>query len=171
MLRILRCPYNRLKDGRDVNSLSRRTLFNTEEDSLPSFLLGVELNPGPVRREWWSKLRNFNDLVVFRTRWIFKIWGFHGGDYEECTSSGLLRRVPLVRTDVSEELRVRRIVELGTMLAVTSNRRTVLPQRRFLQESHGVTSQKTAFSSGYLFLSENNIPRKYSVTALLSSWG
>jgi hypothetical protein len=43
-------------------------------------------------------------------------------------SSGMLRRVALVRTDVSEELsvsiiRVTRIGELGTMLAVTSNRR------------------------------------------------
>jgi hypothetical protein len=46
------------------------------------------------------------------------------------TSSGMLRRVALVRTDVSEELsasfiRVARIGELGTMLAVTSNRRVV----------------------------------------------
>jgi hypothetical protein len=45
-------------------------------------------------------------------------------------SSGMLRRVPLVRTDVSEELsayfiRVIRIGELGTTLAVTSNRRTL----------------------------------------------
>jgi hypothetical protein len=44
-------------------------------------------------------------------------------------SSGLLRRVALVRTDVSEELiasiiRVIRIGGLGT-LAVTSNRRTL----------------------------------------------
>jgi hypothetical protein len=43
-------------------------------------------------------------------------------------SSGMLRRVALVRTDVSEELsasfiRVTRIGELGTKLAVTSNRR------------------------------------------------
>jgi hypothetical protein len=42
-------------------------------------------------------------------------------------SSGMLRRVALVRFDVSEELsasfiRVTRIVELGTSLAVTSNR-------------------------------------------------
>jgi hypothetical protein len=41
-------------------------------------------------------------------------------------SSGMLRRVALVRTDVSEELsasiRVTRIGELGTTLAVTSNR-------------------------------------------------
>jgi hypothetical protein len=45
----------------------------------------------------------------------------------------MLRRVALVRTDVSEELsasfiRVTRIGELGTTLAVTSNRLT-LPMR------------------------------------------
>jgi hypothetical protein len=45
-------------------------------------------------------------------------------------SSGMFRRVPLVRTDVSEELsasfiRVTRIGEQGTTLAVTSNRRTL----------------------------------------------
>jgi hypothetical protein len=45
-------------------------------------------------------------------------------------SSGMLRRVTLVRTDVSEELissfiRVARIGELGTTLAVTSNRLTL----------------------------------------------
>jgi hypothetical protein len=44
--------------------------------------------------------------------------------------SGMLRRVTLVRTDVSEQLsasfiRVTRIDELGTTLAVTSNRRTI----------------------------------------------
>jgi hypothetical protein len=43
-------------------------------------------------------------------------------------SSGMLRHVALVGTDVSEELsssfiRVTRIGELGTTLAVTSNRR------------------------------------------------
>jgi hypothetical protein len=56
-------------------------------------------------------------------------------------SSGMVRRVALVRTDVSEELgasfiRVTTIGELGTTLAPTSNRRT-LP--------HGVTSQRTPF--------------------------
>jgi hypothetical protein len=44
--------------------------------------------------------------------------------------SGMLRRVALVRTDVSEELsdsfiRVTRICELGTTLAASSNRRTL----------------------------------------------
>jgi DNA-binding TFAR19-related protein (PDSD5 family) len=63
-------------------------------------------------------------------------------------SSGMLRRVALVRTDVSEELtasliRVARIGELGTTLVLTSNRR--IPKRRFLQEPRGVTSQKTPF--------------------------
>jgi hypothetical protein len=87
----------------------------------------------------------------------------------------MLRRVVLVRTDVSEELsasfiRVTRIGELGTTLAVTSNLRTLRrllvtatvvpsstilvtpmkealssPKHRFIKEPHGVTSQKTPF--------------------------
>jgi hypothetical protein len=45
-------------------------------------------------------------------------------------SSGMLLRVALVRTDVSEEsiasiIRVTRMGEVGTPLAVTSNRRTL----------------------------------------------
>jgi hypothetical protein len=62
--------------------------------------------------------------------YIFHCWG--GGDkhlLRRMASSGMLRRVALVRTDVSEELsasiiRVTRISELGTTLAVTSNRHT-----------------------------------------------
>jgi hypothetical protein len=47
--------------------------------------------------------------------------------FRRMTSSGMLRRVALVRTDVSGELsasfiRVRRIGELGTTLVETSNR-------------------------------------------------
>jgi hypothetical protein len=98
-------------------------------------------------------------------------------------SSEMLRRVALVRTDVSAKritsiIKVTRIGELGT-LAVTSNRSTLRRvlqspattnnvssspivvtlmmeamrsdetsgcyKSHFLQESHGVTSQKTAF--------------------------
>jgi hypothetical protein len=71
----------------------------------------------------------------------------------------MLRLEALVRTDVSEEfnasfIKMTRIDELGTTLAVTSNRRTlrsviwrryVLPKRGFLQQPHGVTSQMTGF--------------------------
>jgi hypothetical protein len=54
----------------------------------------------------------------------------------------MLRRVVLVRTDVSEELaasfiRVTRIGELGTTLAVTSNRRMV----------RGISSQRASVAS------------------------
>jgi hypothetical protein len=49
-------------------------------------------------------------------------------------SSGMLRRVALVRIDVSEELRasiirVTRIGELGQMLGVTNNRLCISSQR------------------------------------------
>jgi hypothetical protein len=54
-------------------------------------------------------------------------------------SSGMLRHVPLVRTDVSEELsayfiRVIRIDELGTTLVLTTNRRkaNVVPSSTIL---------------------------------------
>jgi hypothetical protein len=60
------------------------------------------------------------------------------------TSSGLLRRVALVRTDVLEELsaffiRVTRIGELGTTLAVTSNRRTLQRKTNCHPDERGAT--------------------------------
>jgi hypothetical protein len=59
----------------------------------------------------------------------------------------MLRRVAIVRADVSEEpgasfIRVTRIGELGTTQAATSNRRTL---RRNTKQPHGITSQKTPF--------------------------
>jgi hypothetical protein len=62
-------------------------------------------------------------------------------------SSGMLHRVALVRTDVSEELsasfiRVTRIGELGTTLVVTSNRLGGVPSSPIL-----VTRIKEALSS------------------------
>jgi hypothetical protein len=61
---------------------------------------------------------------------ICTIWGFSRRWLWRMASSGMLRRVALVRTEVSEELsasfiRVTRMGEPGTMLAVTSNRRTL----------------------------------------------
>jgi hypothetical protein len=61
-------------------------------------------------------------------------------------SSGKLRRVALVRTDVSEELSasfigMTRICELGTTLAVTSNRRTLRRNRKLYNgEFHNLYS-------------------------------
>jgi hypothetical protein len=54
------------------------------------------------------------------------------------SSSGMLRRVALVRTDVSEELsayfiRMTKIGEIGTTLAVTSNRRMLRRNTKFLR--------------------------------------
>jgi hypothetical protein len=61
-----------------------------------------------------------------------QIFWTHAGNVitiRRMASSAMLRRVALVRTDVSEELsasiRVTRNGELGTTLAVTSNRRTL----------------------------------------------
>jgi hypothetical protein len=55
-------------------------------------------------------------------------------------SSGLLRRVALVRTDVSEEpdasfIRVIKIGALGTTQAATSNRRTLRRNTKFLSRA------------------------------------
>jgi hypothetical protein len=72
----------------------------------------------------------------------------------------MLSSVTLVRTDVSEELsdsliRVTRIGELGTTLAV--RRLQVPPKRRFLQEPHGVTSQKIPFFISRVLLSTSDL--------------
>jgi hypothetical protein len=60
-------------------------------------------------------------------------------------SSGMLRRTNLVRIDLSEEciastIRVTRMDELGIMLAVTSNRRT-------LRRNTNICSQRASVAS------------------------
>jgi hypothetical protein len=67
-------------------------------------------------------------------------------------SSWMLRRVSLVRTDVSEEcststIRVTRIAELGTMLSVTSNRRT------------NATKKYKAFFVAFVRVFQNNLEK------------
>jgi hypothetical protein len=60
----------------------------------------------------------------------------------------MLRRVALVKTDVSEErsasfIRVTRIGELGTTLAVTSNRLILRSARRLLVTANVVPSSRS----------------------------
>jgi hypothetical protein len=95
-------------------------------------------------------------------------------------SSGILRRVALVRTDVSEELsasiRVTRIGELRTTqrasvasysyavpsspILVTLMKEALSSlKRRLLQEPHGVTSQKMPFFM-YIILIITVVPMK-----------
>jgi hypothetical protein len=67
--------------------------------------------------------------------------------------SGMLRRVAVVRTDVSEELsasfiRVTRIGELGTTLAVTSDRRTL--RRNFFPEDTILHSHRRENLKSYI---------------------
>jgi hypothetical protein len=134
-----------------------------------TILLYIWNNYGPVILEanTWLKTLMFPVEFSFnKSAWdIYSPW--------RMMSSGILRHVALVRTDVSEKpgasfIRVTRIGELGTTQAATSNRHTlrrntkvlflvhrflspwwrrrqVPPQRRYLQEPQGVTSQKTPF--------------------------
>jgi hypothetical protein len=82
------------------------------------------------------------------------------------TSSGMLRRADLVRTDVSEELsasfiKVTRINEIETTLAETSNRRT-------LRRNIGISSQSSSVAS-YSSLASSLILVTLKMEALGSS--
>jgi hypothetical protein len=74
---------------------------------------------------------------------------------------GMLRRVALVRTDVSEELsasiRVTRIVELGTTLAVNSNRRSV--RRLLMKEALSSSETSVLTRVTRLNVPEDGIPQ------------
>jgi hypothetical protein len=76
--------------------------------------------------------------------------------FRDVTSCGSCKNRRFGGTSASF-IRVTRIGELGTTLAVSSNRRTLRRTRQvppilwFLQEPHGVTSQKTLFFIGTEF--------------------
>jgi hypothetical protein len=78
----------------------------------------------------------------------------------------MLRRVTLVRTDVSEELsapfiRVTRIGELGRTILVTLMKEALRSsETSVLKEPHGVTSQKTPFFIATVVKTSNLTYRK-----------
>jgi hypothetical protein len=81
---------------------------------------------GRVMMKYRNRRRSPPNVEVVIAMQLYTLWREKNG------ISGMLRRVALVRTDVSEDLRapfirVTRIGELGTTLAVTSKRRN----RRF----------------------------------------
>jgi hypothetical protein len=87
-----------------------------------------------LSRGIWCSVRSY---VLSSWPELVKIW--------RLASSGMLCRVDLVTTDVSKELsasfiRVTRIGELGTTLAVTSNRSTLRRLRRLLVTTSVVPS-------------------------------
>jgi hypothetical protein len=74
-------------------------------------------------------------------------------------SSGMLRRVALVRTDVSEEpgasfIRVTGIRELGTTQAATSNRRTLRRNTKYIFVHYLQTRSRNFMDKGHTSMSD-----------------
>jgi hypothetical protein len=81
-----------------------------------------------ARNYQWRYQSRKNSMAI--KPYNLSMWITWNKCFRRIVSSGMLHRVALVRTDVSEEriasfIRVTRIGELGTTLAVTTNRRTV----------------------------------------------
>jgi hypothetical protein len=69
-------------------------------------------------------------------------------------SSGMLCRVALVRPDVSGELSAS-VVPSSPILVTLMKEALSSPKRRFLQEPHGVTSQKSLFFNIFCDIESN----------------
>jgi hypothetical protein len=120
---------------------------HTEDTRRRATLMGVRiqtLNPCVLleTKKWEPSTRGYNGATLFLGDINTGAWSSRLGESRmkdlrfsrrwlwRMVSSGMLRRVALVRTDVSEErsasfIRMTRIGELRTTLALTSNRRTL----------------------------------------------
>jgi hypothetical protein len=126
-------------------------MWRETEDCLACSKLQGEdslMSRGETKREREpSKVPALTELANAVLAWLWRI-----------PSSEMLRRVALVRTDVSEELiastmRVTRIGEVGTTLAVTSNRHTLrrISKIYFSETSHSsVPTVRQAFHTTFL---------------------
>jgi hypothetical protein len=88
-------------------------------------------------------------------------------------SSGMLRRVTLVKNDVSEVLsasiiRVKRIGELGTTLAVTSNRRKKRRNTKWLCHKYIFELNSYVFSHNFPKRANTKITAFVDDTALMA---
>jgi hypothetical protein len=93
------------------------------------FLLNQSSRLPHAVRYGFLTCESFYTVILHQAHWILSVTEAET-IFIRMVSSGMLRRVARVRTDVSEELsasfiRVTRIGELGKALAVTSNRRTL----------------------------------------------
>jgi hypothetical protein len=82
-----------------------------------------------------------------KLHWLCKIWGFHGGDYEECRLLGYyavyLLYEPAFRRNASTPTSWWQ--EVTRFLSPWWWRRYFLSKNLFIQEPHDVTSEKTVF--------------------------
>jgi hypothetical protein len=112
------------------------------DECLLSISTNTDLSPQDTK--FWnafSIITLINSVITFFRETTYRLKGTGSKTYRCITgyrlhldrrmvSSGLLRRVALVKTDISEEpgasfIRVTKICELGTTQAATSNRRTL----------------------------------------------
>jgi hypothetical protein len=76
---------------------------------------------------------------------VCKIWGFHGGDYEECRFWDVAPCRSCVNRLTSVCSHPLTLVPRSRIILPWRWSRYVPPKRRFTQELHSATSQKTAF--------------------------
>jgi hypothetical protein len=146
MLRITHRLDNRLTDGDKIVSPTHRPLLYSPETLF--YFLEYTVFPNVfcillhilfcflLYLNHYLKVDHITGVTRYKTehlsflmcKYTFFKWSCELYELWKMPSSGMLRRVALVRTDVSEELsisfiRVTIIGELGTTLAVISNRR------------------------------------------------
>jgi hypothetical protein len=136
----------------------------------PPFLRG----PGKGRAEVRADFSSYHKFLSIRRLMFLNYW------CRRMASSGMLRRVALVRADVSEELsasiiRVTRIDELGTTLAVTSKTLKTEAKRWWTVQHYNLEDQASQIGSFVLHLWTNllrawsNVARAFTTVERMSA--